>query len=75
MAIFNRTKKDGKNNLELAIKFKETTGLNIADYMHGINPREIYRNSSDCLINIFDREKITKKNLKIFLIIMEIESI
>ena len=64
MSIFNRRKKEVSSNLELAIKFKETTGLNIADYMNGINPREIYRNSSDCLINIFDREKITKKKLE-----------
>ena len=63
MAFFYRNKNKEKSNLELAIKFKETTGLNIADYMNGIDPREVYRNSSDCLISIFDREKITKKKI------------
>lgn len=64
VAFFYRNKNKEKSNLELAIKFKETTGLNIADYMNGIDPREVYRNSSDCLISIFDREKITKKKIE-----------
>lgn len=64
MEIFNKTKSVKDTNFELTKKLKQTTELNIADFMHGINPREIYRNSSDCLINIFYREKITKKKLE-----------
>lgn len=55
------SKKQNYNNSQL---FKETTGLDITEYRYGINPRETFRNSSDSLIYIFGREKITKKKIE-----------
>ena len=55
-------KKNERYNL--AQIFNKTTDLNITDFMHGINPREAFRNSSDSLIRIFEREKITKKKIE-----------
>lgn len=63
MANVKKKQKEENTNLELALRFKQTTGLNIFDFKYGINPREVYRNSSDCLINIFYREKVTYRRL------------
>lgn len=64
MSLIKRDKKNIKLNYNKSQLFNETTGLNIIDYRHGIDPREIFRNSSDNLINIFEREKITKRKIE-----------